>query len=76
VYRWEWNRAIVVGVMFVAVEVATALALIFRRLNQLEQKVAKQPDPQVLAQLKKLSKTLFTLAQSHLRRVIHHVLFF
>jgi hypothetical protein len=52
VYRWEWNRAIFVGVMFVAVEVATALALIFRRLNQLEQKVAKQPDPQVLAQLR------------------------
>lgn len=52
VYRWEWNRALFVGMMFVAVEVTAALALILRRLNQLEQRAAKGPDPQVLARLR------------------------
>ena len=52
VYRWEWNRALFVGMMFVAIEVAAALALILRRLNQIEQRATQAPDPQVLAHLR------------------------
>jgi hypothetical protein len=35
-YRWEWNRAIVSGLFFVAAEVALATAMILRRLRALE----------------------------------------
>jgi hypothetical protein len=52
VYRWEWNRALFAGMMFVAVEVAAALALVLRRVNQLEQRIGKEPDAQVLARLR------------------------
>jgi hypothetical protein len=44
VYRWEWNRALFVAMLFVAVEVAGALALILRRLTALEQKLARDPE--------------------------------
>jgi hypothetical protein len=52
VYRWEWNRALFVGMMFVAVEVAAALALLLRRINQLEQRLEQEPDAQVVARLR------------------------
>jgi hypothetical protein len=32
IYRWEWNRALMVGLLFVAMEVAFANALVLRRL--------------------------------------------
>lgn len=32
IYRWEWNRALLVGLLFVAMEVAFATALLLRRL--------------------------------------------
>jgi hypothetical protein len=35
-YRWEWNRAIISGLVFVAAEVAMASAMILRRLQALE----------------------------------------
>jgi hypothetical protein len=35
-YRWEWNRAIVSGIFFVAAEVALATSMILRRLHALE----------------------------------------
>jgi hypothetical protein len=35
-YRWEWNRALMAGVLFVAAEVALAAALILDRLRSLE----------------------------------------
>ena len=44
VYRWEWNRALFVGMLFVAVEVALALALVLRRLALLEQRVSPSSD--------------------------------
>jgi hypothetical protein len=39
VYRWEWNRALFVGMLFVAVEVAAASALVLRRIKGLERKL-------------------------------------
>ena len=33
-YRWEWNRAIISGVFFVAAEVALATSMILRRLRR------------------------------------------
>jgi hypothetical protein len=41
-YRWEWNRAIISGVFFVAAEVALASSMILRRLQRLE---ARTPPP-------------------------------
>jgi hypothetical protein len=52
VYRWEWNRALFTGMMFVIVEVAAALALILRRFNQLEQHIKAEPPPEVVARLR------------------------
>lgn len=49
-WRWEWNRALIAGVLFVATEVAMAAAVILNRLRRLEARV--QPDPAVLARLR------------------------
>lgn len=49
-YRWEWNRAIVSGIFFVAAEVALATSLLARRLRALERGPA--PSPQVLDRLR------------------------
>jgi hypothetical protein len=46
VYRWEWNRALFVAILFVAVEVAGALALVLRRLKRIEAKLDELPDRQ------------------------------
>jgi hypothetical protein len=35
-YRWEWNRAIISGLFFVAAEVALASGMLLRRLQALE----------------------------------------
>jgi hypothetical protein len=53
-YRWEWNRAIISGIFFVAAEVALATAMILRRLRALEQRTAspQQPSPPVLERLR------------------------
>jgi hypothetical protein len=37
-YRWEWNRALVAGVIFVAAEVAIVATALLRRLRALEQR--------------------------------------
>ena len=42
-YRWEWNRAIISGLFFVAAEVALATSMITRRLHAIEQR--GQPPP-------------------------------
>ena len=42
-YRWEWNRAIISGVFFVAAEVALATSMILRRLRP--SRGAKAPQP-------------------------------
>jgi hypothetical protein len=39
-YRWEWNRALIAGVVFVSVEVALGVSLILGRLHRLDEQLA------------------------------------
>lgn len=41
-YRWEWNRALVAGIFFVAIEVGMAASLVLRRLARLERRIGAQ----------------------------------
>lgn len=41
-YRWEWNRAIMAGVLFVAAEIALVTALLLDRFKSLERKLDEQ----------------------------------
>jgi hypothetical protein len=50
-YRWEWNRALIAGVLFVATEVAMASATILNRLRRLDDRL-QAPDPAVLARIR------------------------
>jgi hypothetical protein len=54
VYRWEWNRALFVAILFVALEVAGALALVLRRLKGIEARIDALPvrQAQVAAHLR------------------------
>jgi hypothetical protein len=45
IYRWEWHRALLVGVLFLAALVALTGALVLRRLASLEQRLAGTPAP-------------------------------
>jgi hypothetical protein len=53
-YRWEWNRAIISGLFFVAAEVALATSMLTRRLRAIEPRREGGPAPrqQVLARLR------------------------
>ena len=62
-FRWEWHRAIIAGVFFVAAEVGLGTALLLRRLGRLERRLddlarapraiaSTEPDPAVLARLR------------------------
>jgi hypothetical protein len=44
-YRWEWNRAIVSGIFFVAAEVALGFSVLLRRLRSIEQRLDPEPVP-------------------------------
>ena len=60
-YRWEWNRALIAGIMFVATEIGVGLAVVVSKLRSIDQRlerierlgaVAPSPataDPAVLA---------------------------
>jgi hypothetical protein len=50
-WRWEWNRALIAGVLFVAAEVAMASATILSRLRRLDDRL-QAPDPAVLARIR------------------------
>lgn len=50
-WRWEWNRALIAGVLFVATEVAMATATILDRLHHLGARLGAA-DPAVLARIK------------------------
>lgn len=43
-YRWEWNRALVSGVFFVAAELALVALMLFRRLQAVETRLARLED--------------------------------
>ena len=50
-WRWEWNRALIAGVLFVAAEVAMASAAVLGRLRRMEDRMPP-PDPAVLARIR------------------------
>jgi hypothetical protein len=50
-WRWEWNRALIAGVLFVATEVAMASAVVLGRLRRMEERL-QAPDPAVLARIR------------------------
>jgi hypothetical protein len=59
-FRWEWHRAIITALFFVAAEVALGVAMVLRRLARLEEQLvdlAERPapiaqlDPAVLARI-------------------------
>ena len=41
-YRWEWNRALVAGIFFVAAEVAIVATALFRKLQAIESRLDAQ----------------------------------
>src|SRR5687767_10719720 len=43
-YRWEWNRALVAGVIFVAAEVALVATSLLKRLHAIEVKLDQRQD--------------------------------
>jgi hypothetical protein len=46
-YRWEWNRALISGLFFVAAEVALATGAFMRRFERIERRLDQiQADPQ------------------------------
>lgn len=53
-YRWEWNRAVMMAAFFIAAEVAVATALVLRKLTELstERQQAASPDPAVVTRLR------------------------
>ena len=50
-WRWEWNRAVIAGLLFVATEVAVATATVLNHLRSLDGRVTA-PDPAVLARIR------------------------
>jgi hypothetical protein len=56
--RWEWNRAMVAGILFVGAEVALIGAMVLERLRNLNEKVDglaerdRHVDPQVLGRIR------------------------
>lgn len=43
-YRWEWNRAIISGLLFLAAEVAVAAWLLSTRIADISKRLDDQPD--------------------------------
>ena len=56
IYRWEWHRALLVGVLFVATLVGLCTGLVMRRLARVEQGIRSsglhQPAPGALERLR------------------------
>lgn len=38
-YRWEWNRAVIAGIFFIAAFLALAAGMLFERMNRIEEKI-------------------------------------
>ena len=49
-WRWEWNRALIAAILFVATEVAMASATVLTRLQRLDDRLPT--DPAVLARIR------------------------
>ncbi|GAB3348983.1 hypothetical protein [Modestobacter lapidis] len=56
VYRWEWHRALLVGILFLAALVTLCTALVLRRLARLDTHLSpdtrSEPPPGALARLR------------------------
>ena len=50
-WRWEWNRALIAGILFVATEVAVGTVTVLNRLRRLDDRM-QAPDPAVLARIR------------------------
>jgi hypothetical protein len=50
-WRWEWNRALIAGILFIATEVAVATVVVLNRIQRLGDRLAA-PDPAVLARIR------------------------
>ena len=50
-WRWEWNRALIAGMLFVATETAMATATVLGRLRRIDDRLAAV-DPRVLGRLR------------------------
>ena len=46
-YRWEWNRAIMAGVLFLAAEIGLVAALILDRLKKMEDRLNERSGPRM-----------------------------
>jgi hypothetical protein len=44
-YRWEWNRALVAGVFFLAAELALGFSIVLRRLRKIEEHIGAAEPP-------------------------------
>lgn len=53
IYRWEWHRALLVGILFLATLVGLSTALVLRRLTALAGRAAA-PDPRPPGALERL----------------------
>ena len=59
IYRWEWHRALLVGLLFLATLVALGTALVLRRLNAVDRRVtglAGSPAPSSAQVLRRLQE--------------------
>ncbi len=50
-WRWEWNRALIAGILFVATELAIASVTVLGRLRSMEHRL-QAPDRAVLARIR------------------------
>jgi hypothetical protein len=52
-HRWEWNRAMFAGILFIATEVALATAVLLERKRALaaDMTPARRPDPAVVRRI-------------------------
>ncbi len=56
-YRWEWHRALIVAMLFIAAELALSCSLVIRRVGKLEARLGADPsrrrtaDPAVVDRL-------------------------
>ena len=56
-WRWEWNRALIAGLLFLATQVAIATATVLNRLHVLSERLSSA-DPAVLGRIRESAPPL------------------
>lgn len=52
-WRWEWNRAMVAGILFLSAEVGIGLALLLDRMRRLADRLERAPvSPEVMSRIR------------------------